>query len=118
MGVLRRLSPWPSQPLLGLEVVGHVAGRSSSLRLTISSDHCQALEKSWGLTAIPTKVLVVGFLLALKIQQAVPTPELAHAHGTHGFLVCLAVFHQEVADADTATWHPGQAWAPWTAWLP
>lgn len=58
------------------------------------------------------------FLLALEIQQAVPTPELVHAHGAHGFLVRLAVLHQEVADTHTAAWHPWQAWAPWTAWLP
>lgn len=58
------------------------------------------------------------FLLALEIQQAVPTPELVHAHGAHGFLVRLAVLHQEVANAYAAAWHPWQAWAPWTAWLP
>lgn len=60
----------------------------------------------------------MGFLLALEVQQAVPTPELVHAHGAHGLLVRLAVFHQEVADADAAAGHPWQARAPWTARLP
>lgn len=60
----------------------------------------------------------MGFLLALKVQQAVPTPELVHAHGAHGLLVRLAVFHQEVADADAAARHPWQAGAPWTTRLP
>lgn len=60
----------------------------------------------------------MGFLLALEIQQAVPTPEFVHAHGAHGLLVRLAVFHQEVANADAAAWHPWQARAPWTARLP
>lgn len=65
---------------------------------------------------VPTQVLVVCLLLALKVQQAVPTPELVHAHRAHGLLVCLAVLHQEVADADAAAWHTRQARAPWTAW--
>lgn len=67
---------------------------------------------------VPTQVLVVGFLLAFKVQQAVSTPELVHAHGAHGLLVCLAVLHQEVANAHTAARHAGQAGGPWAAWLP
>lgn len=66
----------------------------------------------------PTQVLVVRLLLTLEVQQAVAAPQLIHARGAHGFLVRLAVLHQQVADADTAARHAWQPGAPWSAGLP
>ena len=48
----------------------------------------------------------MGLLLALEVQQAVPVPQLGHAHRAHGLLLRLAVLHQEVPHADAAARHP------------
>lgn len=52
-----------------------------------------------------TKVLVVGLFLALEVQQAVAIPQFSHTHGTHGYLIGLTVFHQQVTHTDTAARH-------------
>lgn len=53
-----------------------------------------------------TKILVVGLLLALEVQQTVPIPQFRHAHRAHWGLFGLAVLHQQVAHADAAPGHP------------
>lgn len=60
------------------------------------------------LSSTLTQILVVGLFLALHVQQTVATPQFGHAHWTHGYLLCLAVFHQQVTDADAAAWHARQ----------
>lgn len=57
------------------------------------------------------------FLLSLKVQEAVATPEFVHANRAHWLLVGLAVLHQQVADANAATRHAWQPGATRTTWL-
>lgn len=57
------------------------------------------------------------FLLSLEVQEAVATPEFVHANWAHWLLVRLAVLHQQVADANAATWHAWQPGATGATWL-
>lgn len=54
----------------------------------------------------------MGLFLTLQVQQTVTVPKFGHTDGTHGRLLILTVFHQEVAHADTTPRHtrqPGDA---------